>query len=54
MKAWQKPKLVVLTRSQTQERVLEVCKAFIAGGPADDNNQCDFTCTVECSNIQFS
>lgn len=40
---WQKPQLIVLTRSKTQEAVLSGCKTFLdaEGSPMPIDNQCD-------------
>ncbi|MEW6115108.1 MAG: hypothetical protein AB1664_23465, partial [Thermodesulfobacteriota bacterium] len=43
---WQKPKLIMLHRSQQAENVLRICKTSIAGsiaGPNMDVRQCRVT-----------
>jgi len=37
---WSKPKLIVLTRSDSGEMALVSCKTGGAGGPPSENNGC--------------
>ena len=50
MKVWEKPQLVVLTRSKPEEAVLGWCKQYIAGSGPDTafaGYGCD-SYTVDC------
>jgi len=60
MKAWEKPQLVVLTRSKPEEAVLGWCKQYRVGSGPDTAFMaygCDSytgTCPYDCSAYTFS
>lgn len=50
MKTWEKPKLIVITRSKPEETVLQTCKwpLEILGGPETVHVSCNINCTHAC------
>ena len=55
MKAWEKPKLIVLVRNRPEEAVLGACKYFHVSGAQSGFNGCQVTppptvvCTTNCN-----
>ncbi len=50
-KQWSKPELVVLVRSQKEERILETCKTGTAewhAGPEANHVYCNYNPPYEC------
>ena len=59
MKVWEKPKLVILVRSQPQEQILGICKRMsdpAGGGPDSQDYGCvaELFCTSWCSQTDNS
>lgn len=49
-KAWAKPELIVLVRSQPEERVLGTCKGA-EGEPGTDTSDCSVPWAGDCANL---
>ena len=55
-KKWEKPKLIVLVASKSQEVVLQACKGGIGGGPSSSEGGCEkgFPVCSSCSSMSDS
>jgi len=54
LKTWQKPQLLILTRSKHEEAVLVNCKSLTTIGVDNSNASCklgDYPCLEQCSDI---